>query len=174
MPPNRKANVDVVVEGVASLQNLQNTVKYAPLSSQATPLTRTDTSNDAYWEWPVDASASHEEWKKATIQRILQEEEARQLLSAEHIQDNLTSPTPLDNSKPRPEHDAYWTWKVPVRPDSYWEWPQGDEKQRMIDQILEEERIRHLFSADHIVENIQRQPQPAVGQRRQEDSYWEW
>ena len=137
----------------------------------------------------------------------MQEEEARQLLSIEHLEETLRSN--LGNEKKNENviivsptascNDDYWAegndcmGDVSMMPtldqQLYWYWPTltpEEEKQRVIDTILQEERCRELLSVEHLEETISRQPtvlssqessvepESNDGTESSDMPYWDW
>jgi len=101
---------------------------------------------------------------------------AMELTAAQHIQDNLKKrPTaPGDNSSL--EHADYL--KDPSHPGhSYWDWPSAvDTKQRIIQSILEKERVRELFQVDHIEKHLMEEARKNMSESSNlvaaNDAYW--
>lgn len=104
--------------------------------------------------------------------------------------------SPLENHhRLNPEKDAYWDWDNPQTDSdvsdqdlpmaSYWDWPNDiatneQEKTRMIQAILQEERIRQSMSVEHLESKLVAHaeeyrslavPTESGGAR---DSYWDW
>lgn len=154
----------------------------------------------SYWDWP---SHTQLEERDLMIQGILNDERCRQLFSMDHIEKNLTKqaaalmalasqanpPSPLN-----PENDSYWGWNNPQSashvsdPDhpmrSYWDWPNDidtqkeQEKTRIIEAILQEERIRQVMSVEHLeaklISHTQQQHHSIAAHTAGADSYWDW
>jgi hypothetical protein len=151
-----------------------------------------------YWDWP---SHTKQEEKDLTIQSILMDERCRQLVSMDHIEKNLTkqaaimATAPLANPHLNPENDAYWDWNNPQKASdvsdqdnrtvSYWDWPndvdaQEQEKTRIIQDVLQEERIRQSMSVEHLESKLVAHAQQhhslvaPTGLGGASDSYWDW
>lgn len=219
MAPNRKHST-LVLETVPSF-NLQVQAKYAPLTSEvsqeekkAEPLQKKQfgiattiyashtkepsNANNSYWDWPADDEIVDESQSEKTrmIENILKEEQARELLSADHIVANLekSSDAKKETIYASQIDEDYWydgndhaTDDVPVatqpQQQSYWDWPTRtpqEEKQKLIDDIMEEERCRKVLSMLHVVDNIVRQSASTSNKILSEkpyqvsESYWEW
>lgn len=109
-----------------------------------------------YWDWPEETRVN-----ALQIALILQEELARQQVSAAAMEQQLVRDVETQSKKPydyetKPEHDDYWAWTNPttVRAascdmnESYWEWTVPIVSTR-IASLLEYEAHRSLFSVDH-------------------------
>jgi hypothetical protein len=149
----------------------------------------THTKDASYWDWPgVD---NVEEEKAQIIDQIMQEEKARVLLSAARIEANLVqtnAEAKMDTISAESVDEEYWydgndervTMDRPATAQSYWDWPTRtpqEVKQAAIDDIMEDERVRQLLAATHIVENIVRHSANAtVTSKPSPESmkYWDW
>jgi hypothetical protein len=206
MPPNRKTNVDVV-EGVAGL-NLAQQVKFPPLTSvtqtkEVVPQQQPSDSGiiraahtkdpshpaNAYWDWSTNTLS---ESKQQLIDQILKEEQVRQLLSTEHVEQTFQNVQPMETETERAivVEEDYWfqppTEAKEVPRDahhpmqSYWDWPTktaAEQKQDWIDSIVEEERCRQLLSVEHVASNLvtaATSPGIAMGAGGADPSYWVW
>jgi hypothetical protein len=211
MAPNRKSNADVVDSLHVNASFLVQS-KYVPLTASAQPepepssddgLVHAPHSLDAthpaqsYWNWPAQ-----EETKEQLIARILEEERVRQLLSVSHVENNLVIQAQQQRkteenvemvSAPETDDD-YWKDYTPAtrtaQPQpSYWEWPtltEEEQRQQLIQQILEEEACRQTFSVAHIQKNLMTKQQTApttictplatgaVLGGQEQASYWDW
>lgn len=133
--------------------------------------------------------------KKQTLDRILYEEEIRQLLKIEHIEEKLVSQAPAtyDTSLSNEKSDDFWSWRnqneASWRHDpyhvnqNYWEWPtlsREDEKQRLIQQILKDEEVREKFSIASIEKQLNsrtasvEQTETSDAVTAHSDDYWGW
>lgn len=209
MAPNRKSNTDIVDSLQVDASFLVQS-KYAPLTASTQPEPSSDDglvvhaphSLDAthpaqsYWNWPAQ-----EDMKEQLIARILEEERVRQLMSISHVEENLTRALPRKTeenvermSPPEKDHD-YWfqpsedytptPCTTQVQP-SYWDWPtltEEGQRQLLIQQILEEEACRQIFSVTHIQDNLMTKQQQAEPTRstplagsvvREGSCYWNW
>jgi hypothetical protein len=135
--------------------------------------------------------------KKQILDRILYEEEIRQMLKIEHIEKNLVSQkaaAPRDTvATPSLESDNFWTWRseneASAKHDAYqanaayWEWStlsRDDEKQQLIQTILKDEELRQQFS----IATIEAQVKASVAVEQTDasspsavatsDAYWNW
>ena len=174
-----------------------------------------------YWDWPEDEKEEKKEEeeeeteetkKQELIQKILEEERIRQVLSIGHLEENLCSSfkeskeviVASQTSTTDDDDDDYWSEgnnddvgdtktsipsAVPQHQSqqSYWDWPTLtplEEKERIIQSILEEERCREVLSVENIEAAIVRQsaalvssssssvvtPKPSA----KSDLYWDW
>jgi len=209
MAPNRK-HQQLTLQTVGDL-DLQIAKPFAPLTSQSeqqqpsqkksfdcvTTIHADHTRNpshptNSYWDWPSVDEAEKE--KQDIIDTILEEEQARQLVSADHLEKSLQANAVESTSQTiyAQTTDAdYWydsnddcaTVDKPTAPQqSYWDWqtlsPQ-EEKQQAIDNIMDEERARQLFSIAHVVTNVIRQSAEVSTTHKhqaslQSDLYWQW
>lgn len=169
------------------------------------------------WYWPTSEEEKEEYKRLALIKQILQEEEARQLLSTEHLEEtlrsNLGNESKSENaiivSPTASCNDDYWAEgndcmgdvsmmptldhsSLPAMQEQqqlYWYWPTltpEEEKQRVIDTILQEERCREFLSVEHVEETISRQrivlssqessvePESNGGTESSDMPYWDW
>jgi hypothetical protein len=190
MPPNRKGTFDAV-DNLATLQVSQfvDQAKYQPLTTPA--LTQSKTAPAVVVE-EVQQLQLQPDAKQATIDRILLEEKLREQFSADHMihANQRQEEEKTEVHRETTDSDDYWAMTTPndlsdeVRAkhtdSSYWDWQsktKEETKDDMIQAILEEERIRQLFSVDHMVEKIQEE---AAGLQKkkillsQNDDYWSW
>jgi hypothetical protein len=139
--------------------------------------------SDAYWSWPANRNLHNEEL-------------AERLTSTRHIESNLKAFRAPPASSIKQQHDSYWTWSAEAphrqqkplpnksQSDEYWTWnclSKEDEKQQLIQSILQYERARQLLTADHIEKQL-----VANATKLQESSmavataaipssgYWDW
>lgn len=143
-----------------------------------------------YWDWP---SVTDEETEKAqVIDQIMKEEKARNLLSAAHVEANLiqaSADAKAETVYASSVDEDYWfdandepaTTDRPANAQSYWDWPSRtsqEEKQAIIDTIVEEERVRQLLTASHMVQNAVRHSASAAAPisnlSASTDKYWDW
>lgn len=147
-----------------------------------------------YWDWPEEKQQTEEVKKQELIEQILEEEEARLILSVEHLEEKLMSANKetKETIVSQTTNDDYWfesndvvTKSVPAVPQhkqSYWDWQTlspSEKKQRLIDTILQEEFCRTLLSVEHIEEAIIRQSASKSDtstpkRSAKNDLYWDW
>jgi hypothetical protein len=210
MPPNRKTNVDVV-EGIAGL-NLVQQVKFPPLTSEiqtkeVVPQQQPTSDNgiiraahtkdpshpaNAYWDWSTNPLSDS---KQQLIDQILKEEQVRQLLSIEHVEQTVVQnaqpmETETETERAIVVEEDYW-FQPPTEEkvvliernanlQSYWDWPTktaAEQKQDWIDSIIEEERCRQLLSVEHVASNlvtVATSPGIVMGAGGADPSYWDW
>ena len=130
MPPNRKANVDVVDTNLINVNDLQP--KFLPLTH------------------PNNNETAQQQHKPQVVQQDEKQQQSQQEAS----------------------HDAYWNWSA-----------DQDKKKDVINNILEEERIRNMLSAKHVEEKIAQDQQQEVDSSSSSDEiraqnvdedYWQW
>ena len=191
MPPNRKGAFGAV-DNLETLQVSQfvDRGKFHPLTAAPVEATQAEPSQPV--SIPKQQQHHEDPAKQAIIDRILLEEGLREQFSADHVIANLQKADEKTDLHRQPtDSDDYWAMTTPkdlssdVRSKqtdaSYWDWPtktKEEEKNDLIQAILEQERIRQIFSVDHIVKNMQ-QEAAAVQQKKeslrpQNDSYWAW
>jgi hypothetical protein len=158
----------------------------------------------SYWDWPAQQQDATKE-QTTTIARILEEERVRQLLSVSHVEKNLipaqvvkTEEEDVEMVSAPETDDDYDYWYQPSEDyapaprtaahaqPSYWDWPtlsEEEQRQQLIQQILEEDACRQTFSGAHIQENLMTKQQHAVpttmgtpltGAVGGHASYWDW
>jgi hypothetical protein len=77
-------------------------------------------------------------------------------------------------------NDERVTVDLPATAQSYWDWPTRspqEEKQAAIDDIMENERVRQLLAATHIVENTVRHSADVTvtsNPSPESEMYWDW
>lgn len=222
MAPNRKHS-PLTLETAPSF-NLQVQAKFAPLTSEvsqqeeqkeepqqkklfgvvttihASHTNEPSDANNSYWDWASDEIVDEPESEKTQIiEDILKEEQARQVLSADHICANLqkSNDAKTDIIYASQVDEDYWydgndhatDDDVPVatqpQQQSYWDWPtrtSQEEKQKAIDDIMEEERCRKVMSTLRLVDSIVRQSASDTSNKKIQsekpsqasDSYWGW
>jgi hypothetical protein len=167
MPPNRKANVD---HHGLDAPNLKGFV--ASASSKDYPATLSSSVQeatapsdvkkapdcDSYWNWPSKSE------KDLIIERILEEERIRQVLSVDHISQNLRQESETlrqkEESKTNDATGEYWAMPSPA--------------------YIPSEEARYLTSGEHIEMNLrqagtkQAQKQDPAHVRASQSSYWDW
>mmetsp|Transcript_32106 Transcript_32106/g.53056 ORF Transcript_32106/g.53056 Transcript_32106/m.53056 type:complete len:229 (+) Transcript_32106:319-1005(+) len=129
--------------------------------------------------------------KKQLLNRIMYEEEIRQMLQIQHIE-HLVRSQPLAKYDTKPsskESDDFWSWRneneASGRQDpshenhSYWEWPtlsREEEKQQLIQKILKDEEIREQLSISHVEEQLKSAVlvEQTVTSSHHDDAYWSW
>ena len=206
MPPNRKSNVDVVDNHVINVNDLQP--KFLPLThpneaqqdgskgqqalqqQQQQQHSQQEASHDAYWNWPSD-----QDRKQDMIERILEEDRIRKILSATHLEENAVQQMDTSPSQIRTNavDEDYWQWpseesdirganRDPSHPSQdYWNWPthsKEEEKKLLIQNILEEDRCHRLLSIDHVEQNLKKHVIPPSSPKSSinvaNDEYWTW
>ena len=142
--------------------------------------------NASYWEWPT----ADEDKKQTMIDRIVQDERARTLVSSSLATMATTSPKPTVQVGPQKEsNDQYWQWdstKVAPHVDdashpnaNYWDWESEQPKKNgsSIQAILDYETARQLLTASSIVKQLQQQPSSVTSAATfttnpSSDGYW--
>ena len=125
MPPNRKKNVSVPTSGPVIDLNLlatPNVAKYPPLTLEAE-------AEGSVLEHPSATKVHQHEQEQEQRQHQNQNNKNQRQVEGHHVRD--------------PTHPA----------NNYWDWPnesKEESKQRLIDQIVLEEKCRQLLSIDHI------------------------
>jgi hypothetical protein len=170
MAPNRKANVDHHGLDTADLKgfvasssknypttliSVQEAVETAP-STAAKKLPECD----SYWNWPSKSE------KDLIIERILEEERIRQVLSVDHISKNLSQ----ESEKLRQQEES----KTNDATGDYWDMPSPAG--------IPSDEARYLTSGEHIEMNLRKaaakqaqKEQPAqVRAPPNQSSYWDW
>mmetsp|Transcript_19948 Transcript_19948/g.35080 ORF Transcript_19948/g.35080 Transcript_19948/m.35080 type:complete len:274 (-) Transcript_19948:103-924(-) len=136
-PANQKVHEEEKAQRLTSTNNIESNLKnYVPPQERGS----TKDTHDSYWTWDASSKAtakheipghvldpthpnydywtwntpSEEEKKKMLIQSILESEQARQLLSAEHIEEQLVQhasrPKDETNVAPAIAAGGYWDW----------------------------------------------------------------
>jgi hypothetical protein len=165
-------------------------------------------ARDDYWaeeqydEQHAEQSVSHElvlqqrlAEKKHILDRILYEEEVRQMLKIENIEKNIVAQKAAphaDTVTPSQESDDFWSWRNKNEASrehdayhanaSYWEWPtlsREDEKQQLIQKILKDEDLRQKFSIATIEVQAKASAAPVEqtetsSPNASNDAYWGW
>jgi hypothetical protein len=160
----------------------------APQSTTRNEANAAMSDNTGYWDWPKDSKA-------AQIALILKEELARNLVSAERMEEHL-----LENARTqthgfeqtKAENDSYWTWDSPTTvyadpgtvDESYWECSQEEETPvSLLAAILEYEANRELFTVDHMIQAEAKASGQRLAPEKQvvnapnkvgSDAYWAW
>jgi hypothetical protein len=140
--------------------------------------------SDSFWYWPAN-------------QKVYEEEKAFALTSAIYIESNLCRQTPVhaSTSNLNEQHDSYWAWPSRSKEDSvndppahrlinddYWVWETmtpEEQKNKLIQSIMEYEAARELLSAKHIEDLLvhdsslqhDRSAAPVITTA---SSYWDW
>lgn len=191
MPPNRKGAFDAV-DSLATLNVSQFVDKsqFQPLTAPA-PITSNPSKGVTSAPKPV-APKFQDPAQQALVDRIFLEERLREQLSADHIiRTEQHADVKTDLHRENTDSDDYWAMTTPKdlsevlharkKTDaSYWDWSAKEQKKDdVIQAILEQERVRQLFSVDHMVLKIQEEA--VTLQKKQEglatpqnDSYWSW
>ena len=168
---------------------------------ESTPATKEE--HDEYWaesncdEKDMKASVAKEQSiqnevnaKKQLLERILIEEEIRQMLKIEHIEASIVSQVPKEYAPPSGYSNDYWSWRNdneahgrhdPYHPpnQSYWAWPtlsREDEIQQIIARILKDEDLREKLSTQAIEERLRRTVvvEQNITSGANDDTYWSW
>mmetsp|Transcript_434 Transcript_434/g.546 ORF Transcript_434/g.546 Transcript_434/m.546 type:complete len:350 (-) Transcript_434:97-1146(-) len=157
----------------------------------------------AYWD-EGGCHVTEEEKRESLIQTILREEKCRQILESSNIERQLLKDASARRNvsteiPASPESDNYWEWNSPepkiiqaphAEDDShpanaYWDWKTHtvcEIKEKMISDILEEEKIRVMLSAEHVEKSLLEERQEETKEAEicnQEvtaggESYWDW
>lgn len=142
----------------------------------------------SYWDWPADQDMS-----KTTIENILAEEKAYQVVSGSAIEENLVNMSRSSETDSEGKactaaaNDAYWAWEEPVvaahvnddthPAASYWDWdtePISEGDSKVVQDIKEYEAARQILSVDHIQRNLQSQAASYGHCEQASDNYWSW
>lgn len=144
-----------------------------------------------YWDWPA-GPASAAARKQALIVKILEEENIRQNFMVKNIERNLTQSASANTDVVEEEKpsDRYWMWRTVDEADpnsSYWEWQSstpGELRDRAVQLILAEEKIRGELAVNHLEENLRKaaanlreqeaEALSSTAQASGDDSYWDW
>jgi hypothetical protein len=143
----------------------------------------------SYWDWPAPQDA-----RRSMIDMILEEEAARQAVSAAAIESTLVHNMPGNDSThvypTKASSGNYWAWESPVyashtldatHPNhKYWDWKTEDETTAaatsacLLQALMEYEAARQLLTAEHIVHQIQSQSKQTEHTETNADSdeYW--
>lgn len=194
--------VDNLVEAAALLKQRESSGDYVYASHVG------DESHPAHAYWDEgECYSSEEEKRRSLIQSILAEEQCRLAVELGAVERGLLKGASLrrDDAAAAPasaESAEYWYWKCAppavieashVEDEShpanaYWDWKTHtvcEIKEKMINEIMEEEKIRVLLSVDHVEETEalrassgQEEAKEAEVVRREAnegvESYWEW
>lgn len=113
-----------------------------------------NTVDEEYWAWTEPPS------KQDKIRKILQEEKNRHLLSSDHMVETIQKEAfhlvDVEPDYKSEQNDAYWTWETPAIEVSDTPQQLQLEKDAIIHQILESEKIRQQFSVATIEEQLKR------------------
>jgi hypothetical protein len=183
---------EVTKKDLFSVEHLQSNLVQASNTITSTAVeSSTLTINDAYWaeesssieeDKPVAATtqpqhmilASYWDWEtistsQATIQTIVQEDKAHQIVSASlQVQPTATISSNSNTVLQKKSHDDYWSWESPVTAShvldvnhpwvNYWdekvESTDSDKKTKMIQLIKDYEHARQVLTADHMVQQV--------------------
>lgn len=202
MAPNRKGAFDAV-DSLATLNVSQFVDKsqFQPLTTAVTPACSNPTKVTST-PAPKPAEESIPRFQdpadQALVDRILLEERLREQFSADHIvrteqqRHDDAEEQQTDLHREDTNSDDYWAMTTEPKDvseiararktdASYWDWHENAKQQKkndLIEAILEQERVRELFSVDHMVLKIQEEA--ASLQKKQEvalpqnDTYWSW
>jgi hypothetical protein len=136
-----------------------------------------------YWEWPAEQDS-----KKATIDRILAEERAYELVSGattEATESAAETPVSRHVEPFKVANDTYWTWQshqvaahtldASHPSNNYWDWDvQAEQVQSPLQALLEYEAVREFLTAANIVRQLQ-ESQPvevSCALQASSDDYW--
>jgi hypothetical protein len=137
----------------------------------------------SYWQWPAEQDS-----KKATIDRILAEERAYELVSGASTEaTEIAAETPVScHVEPsKVANDSYWIWQsqqvaahtldASHPSNNYWDWDaQAAQVQSPLQALLEYEAAREFLTAANIVRQLQ-ESQPVEAHRALQassDDYW--
>jgi hypothetical protein len=137
----------------------------------------------SYWEWPAEQDS-----KKATIDRILAEERAYELVSGattEATESAAETPVSRHVEPSKVANDTYWTWQsqhvaaytldASHPSNHYWDWDaQAAQVQSPLQALIEYEAAREFLTAANIVRQLQ-ESQPVEAPRALQassDDYW--
>lgn len=135
-----------------------------------------------YWMWPERPSKQEE--KEAVIRRILLEEKNRELLSVTTVEQQIRKEAfqlaSVSSTKPKSpsQNDAYWAWETPASVSAAGsnDTLTPEEKNSVIQNILEAERIRQQLSAATIEEQLTREAKKLPTEQKTciaaNDDYW--
>ena len=197
MAPNRKS-VTSIVESLsnADLQSLVNP-KFLPLTnpreeeqeSQHEVVTRPEnqsTASASYWDWPSQEPTTTEEIHVLSCDNIVSN--LIQATDSNASSESISSAN--QKSETLAENDAYWAEgesdtasrsqsQSQPQHDDYWDWhEEHDSKRKLLEEILEEEKARHLVSGDFMVEAVKKNVASDAAQvcrcRSSSDPYWKW
>lgn len=129
----------------------------------------------SYWDWQDRAVLSRSEQKKQLVDRIIESERMRQLLSIEHVEKVLLASSKANDavSFSEPAHDSYWHWETTN--DDINDNSAEETKEEIINRILKEEKDRQLLSSERIIENVILQNKEIEQQLVPENKgYWDW
>jgi len=156
---------------------------------------------NSYWDWDEETS---EQNKEAVIERIVAEDKIRDVLSVDHmiqntIRANLKADDEEQTEDVQESTESYWEMPAPSDENatssdvveaqhardashpknSYWDWPvmtEEDQKNAFLEQIVKEEKIRQLLSAQHMedtmVANASNEDAEMIESNVNSDSYW--
>jgi len=194
--------VESLLEEAVSLKERENTVEYvyAPhVCDETHPV-------NSYWD-EAECHASEEEKRQSLIQTILQEEQCRMAVELGLVEQRLLKDASLRRNDPAyagpvsAECEEYWLWEsAPPRVveashvgddshpcNAYWDWKTLtvlELKDKMISEIMEEEKIRVMLSIEHVEDTLREEQQRHEGTEVAEttnkggtsegESYWDW
>mmetsp|Transcript_2332 Transcript_2332/g.3180 ORF Transcript_2332/g.3180 Transcript_2332/m.3180 type:complete len:205 (+) Transcript_2332:60-674(+) len=204
MPPNRKSNVDLVVD-LPTINVSELKLSLPSAAPVKAPQKQQQQDAASYWDWPDESDA--------LIDQIQKDEQIRQLFSAGHIEENLVNESKMRSNKSssgeetKGEFDDYWNSPAPdhdeeeeaaIEPQqpvshpiskqnesrvsaSYWNYPSvsAEQKEAMIQLVLEEHRARGLTSVEFyettLVQNLPAAHEQVVqALNAASDSYWDF
>ena len=138
----------------------------------------------SYWDW---RTTSEQEEQQATIDAIIEEDNARRFVSASL--DNVQATAADVAANTDASNDGYWSWESPVTAShlndashpqaNYWDWEtttESEKKKNMIAQFKAYEHARQLLTSEHIVELLQKQQpiESVLAAPEKSDEYWTW
>jgi hypothetical protein len=147
------------------------------------PVTQPQHIECSYWQWPAEQDS-----KKATIDRILAEERAYELVSGATTEaTEIAAETPVScHVEPsKVANNSYWIWQslqvaahtldASHPSNKYWDWDaQAAQVQSPLQALLEYEAAREFLTAANIVRQLQ-ESQPVEAHRALQassDDYW--
>lgn len=147
----------------------------------------------SYWNWPAEQDS-----KKATIDRILAEEKAFQLVSGTATEKTLVAQPPSTVESQyvhttKESNHPYWLWESAgiaahtldaAHPNTnYWDWHQEktSNKNQTVQAFLEYEAARQMLMADNVVQQLlqssQKKPCESActnPESSKDYDYWSW
>ena len=203
MPPNRKGSTDLA-QSVTNLNvaSYVTTTKYQPLTQ---PQENARVVEESYWDWPTADANSPKEGIVENIledERIRQlfsvNRIASNLIAAAEKAALLEEDTVAVVGSTK-ETDDYWftpeedhakediasqcadtasepaTGAAADPPQNYWDFPAFKGQERVAQAVMEKERIRQMFTANHIQERMMEQGSQATEPAHLEatnNAYW--
>lgn len=147
--------------------------------------------NNAYWDYP----SVPEDLKKNLIDKILNEERIRELLSTEKMEEREINfhRSKKEAQENEDNYDYNPDRNLNSQPDNYWDFNASSEndllsllsreKQALINQILREEQLRYIVSSENIESNLVSSSEKMKAEgvvngnsasSSSSSSYWDW